>query len=387
MAINYKIAIVRPDGNITSSKFYNSQEIGLARGLALRGISVDVYVAGASNVINTTEINAEGSGSVRMIEMPFFKLPEIDHAIYPMLTAQLKRNHYDLIQVNEENELTSYWVARFAKSNDIPVVVYQGMYRPLTGRIRAAFQSFYDKVLLPSFRKNINLAIAKTTRAQAHLLKKGFKKTLVIPVGLDTEPFNNSEHKHWRQEYKVPTDNKILLYVGIFERRRNIHFLLDIAKNLRHRPITMLLAGDGNITSEINARINTESISNVRLLGKVPQKYLPSLYEEASIFLLASNYEIYGMVVLEAMYFGTPTFSTRTAGPEDIITSGTDGMLFSSMNVDVWCKEIMKVLFVEKNIDEMRLAAKDKVKHTLTWRAIAEKYTSEVIEVCTKASN
>ena len=51
------------------------------------------------------------------------------------------------------------------------------------------------------------------------------------------------------------------------------------------------------------------------------------LYQNASMFILASDEEGFGVVILEAMACGIPVVSTRSGGPDDIITDGDDGYL------------------------------------------------------------
>ena len=77
-------------------------------------------------------------------------------------------------------------------------------------------------------------------------------------------------------------------------------------------------------------------LNNLHLTGRLKQEELPALYEQADVFVLPSNYEIYGMVVAEALYFGTPIISTRTAGPVDIIRSDLHGRLLSGLDTAQW---------------------------------------------------
>ncbi|GAM11865.1 D-inositol 3-phosphate glycosyltransferase [Geobacter sp. OR-1] len=358
-----RMAIIRPIGIPISRNFYNSQEIGLARGLSKYGISVDVYVAGKDQAVVCQNIESAGSGLVRLFEVPFFKIPLIDHAIYPKLISLLKEGSYNFIQVNEENELTSFWVARYARKNGIPVVVYQGMYEQLTGRIYAAFQNIYDTFLLPLFRKYIDVALVKTSRARAHLERKGFNNIRILPVGLDPTPFKNPKDRNWRSEFDIPPEAYILLYVGVFEKRRNVDFMLDLAKSLLNYRVYLVMAGVGPEHERITSRISKENILNVRLIGSVSQDALPSLYRESSLFLLPSKYEIYGMVVIEAMYFGLPLISTRTAGPEDIIDNNVDGIIMDYIDVEMWAKSILSLQLKPEKQIEMR--SNSKIKFTV----------------------
>ena len=378
MECNLRMAIIRTLGVPVSAGFYNSQEIGLARGLSKHNINVDVYVAGAETQVKCRDIETTGPGKVRLFEVPFRRIPLIHQAVYPKLIPMLKKGNYQFIHVNEENELTSFQVARYAHLHDIPVVIYQGIYEQLIGRIYATFQRCYDSLLLPKLIKYIDMAFVKTSRAGKHLQKKGFFKTTVLPVGLDVLPFTQSRGRNWRNELRIPKQNTIILYVGIFEKRRNVDFLIDLAVKLREDDIVLVMAGTGPDHSRIVERIEREKVYNVRLAGLIDQGSLPDLYRESRLFLLPSSYEIYGMVVLEAMYFGVPVMSTRTAGPEDVIDDGIDGFLMSDLDCAVWTAKIRNALQKSDNLDGMSKKATEKVSQHLCWDAVASTYNGHI---------
>ena len=364
-----RIAIFRPDSNYIDTNYYNSQEVGLAKALAQNGFDIDIFMSGRSKTITEKNIVFESYGTVNVYELPFILIPEIDHAIYPDLINILRKNNYKLIQVNESNELSCYWVSRYASKNNIPCIVYQGMYHPITGRLRSLFQRVFNKTLLPNFIKYTTIAVGKTTSAENYLKRLGFKHTTVLPVGIDTNAFDHSCEKNWRNDYDIPTNHKILLYVGVFEKRRNINFLLDIARRLESHKYTLLLAGDGDEFNLIKNKVQNENYVNVRILGKVAQKFLRSLYEISDFFLLASNYEIYGMVVLEALYFGCPVISTKTAGPNDMIINDFNGYLIHDLNVNKWVDTIK-----DHSTKLNRKSIRTYVIENLTWNIIAKKY-------------
>jgi glycosyltransferase involved in cell wall biosynthesis len=59
----------------------------------------------------------------------------------------------------------------------------------------------------------------------------------------------------------------------------------------------------------------------------VPSEELPALYRQASLFVLPSNEEGLGIVLLEAMASGLPVVSTRSGGPETCVVEGETGYL------------------------------------------------------------
>ena len=110
------------------------------------------------------------------------------------------------------------------------------------------------------------------------------------------------------------------------------------------------------------------------LLGKQPQEYLPSIYQTSDLFLLASDYEIYGMVILEAMYFGLPVISTLTAGSETLIESYENGVILDNKNEAEWKQVIMAVTNDKSLLSMMKEKSTIKVKNELIWDKACERF-------------
>ena len=65
----------------------------------------------------------------------------------------------------------------------------------------------------------------------------------------------------------------------------------------------------------------------VSFVKRPDQDALARLFQGASVFGFPSDEEGLGVVVLEAMACGVPVVSTRSGGPDGIITDGEDGYL------------------------------------------------------------
>lgn len=378
-----KIAIIRSIGHVIDFKTYNCQELGLAKSLSRFYCDVDVYLAGSSGKIEIHKAESDNVGIVNIIRIPFFSVPDVGQAIYPSLSRLLVRGNYDLFHVNEDNEITTFMVARLGKKIGVPVFMYQGMYEPISGRIMMLFRKLFDLIFLPFIKENVSLALAKTSAAERYLKTRGFEKTLVLPVGLDCDAFKKSEIDkiNYRDILGLNKNTHILLYVGVFEKRRNVQFMLDLAIKCRNINITFVMVGTGPEFSLAKNRLSSENIFNVIMLGKLPQKSLPDLYRESTLFVLPSSYEIYGMVALEAMYFAVPVISTKTAGPLDLIETNINGFLMDKLDVDEWYEVIVKYISDDKNVERMKLAAQEKVTKYLVWDEIAKLYINILDEM------
>lgn len=120
-------------------------------------------------------------------------------------------------------------------------------------------------------------------------------------------------------------DNKenILLYVGRLSYEKNPSLIVDAWKLLQDRmpDWKFLIVGDGPLRTEIEHKISRENIRRIKMEGftQTPSEY----YRKAKILILASKYEGFTMVLLEAQRFGViPVAYPCSAGVGSIISDG-----------------------------------------------------------------
>jgi len=143
-----------------------------------------------------------------------------------------------------------------------------------------------------------------------------------------------------------------LLYIGVIEDRRNIPFIIqileEIIKNGRS-DFGLIIIGTGPQHKYINNLITAKGLdSHVLMIPNIPNDQLWYAYQSSDIFLLPSKYEIYGMVVLEALFYGIPIISSDTAGPKDIITNNILGVCLP-IDINIWIQNIYTIINMESN--------------------------------------
>lgn len=154
---------------------------------------------------------------------------------------------------------------------------------------------------------------------------------------------------------QVTGDGRTVLFVGRLERVKGFSLFLEAAQLvLRECPSTRFrVAGANHPTlphAEVDQMIRSYSLQDhVELLGHVPWHRLVALYQEASLCVVPSHYESFGLVALEAMACGVPVVAARAGGLPEIIEDGMTGRLFPAGEAPALANAIASLL---RNRDE-----------------------------------
>jgi glycosyltransferase involved in cell wall biosynthesis len=121
-----------------------------------------------------------------------------------------------------------------------------------------------------------------------------------------------------------------VLFVGRLSPEKNLSLWLRVAAAaMRQRPDTrFVIVGEGGERARLEAEARALGIAaKVSFRGAVDHAELPPVYAAADAFLLTSDHEAFGRVVLEAQLAGVPVVSTACSGPQELIADGQTGLL------------------------------------------------------------
>ncbi|MEP7244808.1 MAG: glycosyltransferase [Gammaproteobacteria bacterium] len=113
--------------------------------------------------------------------------------------------------------------------------------------------------------------------------------------------------------------------------RKNVELLLEAYSQLSgaiRKDLRVVLAGQAAPSAYFWHRADVLGLRDfVEFIHRPTREELVTLYQKASMFVLPSDEEGLGIVILEAMACGVPVVSTRSGGPDGVITEGEDGFL------------------------------------------------------------
>lgn len=169
-------------------------------------------------------------------------------------------------------------------------------------------------------------------RSYAELFGIAQRKITVLPNGVDLEEFSPfAKHRRngvLRQELGLSAETNLVVMVGRLDPKKDWLTFLQVAHQVHQqsdRSCGFLIVGSGPEERHLQEYVIAHKLKHVFFLGN--RDDIPSLLQQADVFLLTSQRESFGISLLEAMAAGCPVIATRTNGPESILTDGGNGLL------------------------------------------------------------
>lgn len=132
------------------------------------------------------------------------------------------------------------------------------------------------------------------------------------------------------------TNSFIFLSVGnLVESKRFALTIEAFTKVFRgNENIKLNIVGDGPLYGNLQKYIEKLKMnSQILLLGQLSRQEVAEKMQECDVFVLASEYETFGVVYIEALACGKPVIGTHNGGADDIINS-TNGIIVDVNNVE-----------------------------------------------------
>ncbi len=208
---------------------------------------------------------------------------------------------------------------------------------------------------------------------------KIFKKTEIIPNGVDLEEYNPKEYtqiKKYRKEFGID-NKKVILTVGKHVKQKGIEYLIKSLPFVKEK-VNLIIPSKGPLTSylkNIAKKIEKKTGSKIFFPGKVSKEELKKLYALCNVFVLPSLNEGLPLVLLEAMAFGKPIITTNVGGIPEIINFKR-GILVEPKNAEQIKEAINKILTKERYGEKLGKNARNYVKRNLDWAIIVKKYNT-----------
>jgi glycosyltransferase involved in cell wall biosynthesis len=199
------------------------------------------------------------------------------------------------------------------------------------------FRSILNKIATPAMsrierdilkKSSFVLALSKYAKNEFITVCPSIKKKIAI-CGC---PFDNKKleciSSVVKQLKQTKIENKIILAVGRFsDPRKNIGMLIRVFGLLQKKTpeLKLYVAGSKPTKKELIKFEKYECLKKIIFTGQINDFELAKLYKTASLSLITSHQEGFGIVGVDSLAFGVPVISTDCGGIRDFIIDGITG--------------------------------------------------------------
>jgi len=339
-----------------------------------KGVDVDVLTTTILRGSKKRLKRVETVDGIRVFRFdPIFSFGDFGQ-FWPLFIHILLKGNYDAVHVHVYRHPHTLISVLICKLKKIPcIITTHSPFHPSKNLKRKILTLFFDKLFkwyLKLFDKIILINDAEKERFE--FIKN---KVEVIPIGIPKFFFtkNKSKMKH---------KNKTILYVGRIHRSKGLEFLLKSAMKVKDKSIKIVLVGpveDEEYYAKLK-KLTLNSRIDVKFLGKVERKKLLKMYDNSHLVVIPSQYEAFGIVILEAFARGKPVIAVKSDGPSFLINHGENGFLIEYGDVKSATKYIRLLLRNKKLYKKISKNNIERAKQFI-WEKIAEKITMVYEEV------
>jgi len=348
--------------------------------LPARGHVVDVYTSDLLTEfpwhrLPTSVPREETRPFGRVHRLPVTSMPgPLHYPFFRNLGAALARDRPDLVHVHTYGTHQVAVARRYGRRTGTPFVLtahFHPIWSIEGGWLRHRIRGFYDRQLAGPIVRSAARVIVQTHEEERLLRTLGLPlpPIAIIPPGY-SPPAAPATPGAFRTQYGI--SGPYLLFVGRLASNKGLLTLVDaFAPLTRTHPDAMLvLVGtDGGMRASVEARVATLGLTpQVRILGHVDDEpLLADAYRGARLSILPSEYEAFGLVLLESLAQGTPVVASHVGGIPEFVEEGRAGLLCPPGDIPAFSKAIARLWEDEGLARSMGAYGREHVVPRFTW--------------------
>ncbi len=357
----------------------------LAPRLAARGHRVDVYTSDLYREFPWERLppsvpreERTDFGAVHRLRV--WSLPgELHYPFFRGLDTALDRDRPDLVHAHTYGTNQVATARRHGRRYGTPFVLtahFHPIWSIEGGWFRHRLRGFYDRRVAGPIVRSAAAVVVQTREEERLLRALGLElpPVVIVPPGYRPLPSPSPDGPTFAARFGVP--GPFLLFVGRLASNKGLLALLDAFGTFAaEEPAAhlVLIGEDGGMRTPLEARVRAAGLERrVHLVGHVADdRTLAAAYREARLTVLPSEYEAFGLVLLESLAEGTPVVASRVGGIPEVVEDGRAGLLVPPNSPRELAGAIGRLWQDRALAERLGRYGRDEVVPRYTWDALA----------------
>jgi len=290
------------------------------------------------------------------------------------------RKHYDIVH---DNQCLSYGIGRLAQKV-MPTVVT--IHHPITVDQQEDYKvtkTLYQKYRVFRWYSFIRMQM-KVARKFSHIVtvSEFTKKDIAKEFSINENKFH-VVHNGINNEYFYPVqngpkpENSIIVTNSADTPLKGLSYLLEAVAQVRKKQsVKLTVIGEPKKNGTIKRLVTELGIGDiVHFTGRIKNEEFASYYSNATIAVVPSLYEGFGLPAAEAMACGVPLISTSGGALPEVV--GDTGIIVPPADASALAKGIIFLFNNQDQREKMAQAGIERVNSIFNW----SKAASEIVEV------
>lgn len=272
-------------------------------------------------------------------------LAPISRGFLRALSRGVDGHSFDAVWTHGYNTVNTMHAILTANALGIPVLVRAESW--LNDRERSPVKLRIKRAFFDMLRPLITAVLPIGTRNAeywAHYFGESFPSFLV-PYAVNNDFFAAGlaqaapAQPSLRAELGLDPGRPVILFASKLQERKHCNHLLEAYLQMldgadpAHAPY-LVVVGDGEQVPQLKQRVADTGATTVRFAGFRNQRELPGFFGLATVFVLPSRHEAWGLIVNEAMACSLPVIVSDEVGcAVDLVRDGVNGYIFPAGDI------------------------------------------------------
>ena len=271
------------------------------------------------------KINQYKENNINIYSVEYITIPKLVALRYKLKLLIFKYVFKQYIKENGSPDvihLHSFFAGEYAmwikKKYNIPYIITEHSSKFIRNQLLSYESKLAKKVF--SFA-NERIAVSKEF---VYFLNKQYNLSFTyIPNIVDTDFFKPIDYYKSKSKFTF-------INIAFLDKNKNQDMLIKAFYNVfkNNKDVELLIVGNGieyNNLKKLTDKLNIEN--SVKLYGRANREEIRELLQKSDVFVLSSQFETFGIVILEAMSCALPVIATKCGGPESIVINDRLGYL------------------------------------------------------------